>query len=130
MTVTKLTSITSLTSSAPIVSSKLVDATPSISSITSKSSTPADLAARMAEKVHEKPDPLLIILDPDALKKPRRRAAKSVPMTAQIAARAKALHRDTDMIQSEIAAVLKVNQGRISDVLRGKIYADVPPSYS
>lgn len=51
----------------------------------------------------------------------------SAPVTPDVAARMKALARDTDLAQHEIAAMLHVNQGRVSEVLTGKKFADVPP---
>ena len=51
----------------------------------------------------------------------------SEPVTAEMAAKIKRLKRETDLAQHEIAAMLHVNQGRISEVLNGKIHAGVPP---
>lgn len=52
---------------------------------------------------------------------------KGTPMTATLAAAIKRLARDTDLLQHEIAALLKINQGRVSEVLTGKRYANVQP---
>lgn len=42
-----------------------------------------------------------------------------------MAARIKALAASTDLLQHEIAARLGINQGRVSEVLAEKRYADV-----
>ena len=49
-------------------------------------------------------------------------------MTAAIAARIKSLAATTTLFQHEIAALVGVNQGRVSEVLNGKRFAEVPPS--
>lgn len=46
-------------------------------------------------------------------------------MTAARAAMAKLLVRKHGLLQHQAAAVLRVNQGRISEVLSGKRFADV-----
>lgn len=56
----------------------------------------------------------------------RRRVSN--PLTARLAAEIKRLARDTDLAQHEIAARLKLNQGRISEVLTGKKFSEVHPS--
>ncbi|MCF6371268.1 helix-turn-helix domain-containing protein [Rhizobium halophilum] len=56
----------------------------------------------------------------------RRRV--SSPLSAKLAAEIKRLARDTDLVQHEIAAQLRVNQGRVSEVLSGKKPAEVHPS--
>lgn len=55
---------------------------------------------------------------------PRR---SSPPLTAALAAKIKKLRRDTDLAQHEIAATLKLNQGRVSEVLTGKRFPEIPP---
>lgn len=49
-------------------------------------------------------------------------------MTATIAARIKKLAATTELFQHEIAALVGVNQGRVSEVLRGKRFGEVPPA--
>lgn len=52
----------------------------------------------------------------------------SPPLTAAMAAKIKKLARDhKELAQHEIAAVLKLNQGRVSEVLTGKRFVGVPP---
>lgn len=51
----------------------------------------------------------------------------SEKLTAELAARIKRLKRDTDLVQHEIAAMLHINQGRVSEVLNGKKYPEVRP---
>lgn len=53
---------------------------------------------------------------------------RSPSLTAQIAALIKRLAKDTDLMQHEIAAKLGINQGRVSEVLNGKRFGEVPPS--
>jgi len=53
---------------------------------------------------------------------------KSPRLTAEIAAKIKALHKHTDMNHAQIAAHLgAMNQGRVSEVINGARYSDVPP---
>ena len=54
--------------------------------------------------------------------------SRRTPLTAELAERIKQLARDTDMYQQEIAALLGINQGRVSEVLNLKRYANVPPA--
>lgn len=55
---------------------------------------------------------------------------KHLRMTAEVAAWIKAIRRDhPDMFQHEIAFMVGRNQGRINEVLTGKRYAEVAPSY-
>jgi predicted XRE-type DNA-binding protein len=49
-------------------------------------------------------------------------------MTAALAAEIKKLAATRALKQHQIAAVLGINQGRVSEVLRGKRFADVPPA--
>lgn len=58
------------------------------------------------------------------MKRPKSR------LTAQHAARIKFLAQNTDLMQHEIAARLSINQGRVSEVLTGKRFANVPPAQS
>ncbi|SDU14957.1 hypothetical protein [Stappia sp. ES.058] len=53
---------------------------------------------------------------------------RSPPLTPEMAAEIKAMGRDTDLMQHEIAAHLNVNQGRVSEVLSGKRFPEVRPS--
>jgi predicted XRE-type DNA-binding protein len=55
-------------------------------------------------------------------KRPRSR------LTKELAAKIKRLARDTDLLQHEIAARLGINQGRVSEVLNLKRFAEVPPA--
>lgn len=52
---------------------------------------------------------------------------KRTKMTAFVAAQIKKLARDTELFQHEIAALLNINQGRVSEVLTGKRYSEVSP---
>lgn len=55
---------------------------------------------------------------------------KPLLLTAQVAAWIKALHRDQPLLkQHQIAALVGQNQGRVCEVLTGKRYAEVAPSY-
>lgn len=56
------------------------------------------------------------------------RRTVSSPLTAKLAGEIKRLARDTDLAQHEIAAQLRLNQGRVSEVLSGKKFAEVQPS--
>ena len=49
-------------------------------------------------------------------------------LTPETAARIKKLAATTDLYQHEIAALVKVNQGRVSEVLSGKRFQEVPPA--
>lgn len=47
----------------------------------------------------------------------------STPMSAELAAEIIRLHRERpELHQHEIAALLRINQGRVSEVLSGKAY--------
>lgn len=54
--------------------------------------------------------------------------ARRTRMSVELAALIKKLAATTDLFQHEIAARLGVNQGRVSEVLSGKRYADVRPA--
>ena len=55
---------------------------------------------------------------------------KHLRMSAEVAAWIKALHRDQPkLFQHEIAFMIGRNQGRVSEVLNGKRYPEVTPSY-
>lgn len=49
-------------------------------------------------------------------------------LTPEIAAEIKKLASGTDLYQHEIAALVKVNQGRVSEVLSGKRFQEIPPA--
>ena len=49
------------------------------------------------------------------------------PLTRELAAHIKFLLKRGDLLQQQIAALLGINQGRISDVKHGKKHPDVPP---
>lgn len=52
---------------------------------------------------------------------------RSPPLTPELAAAIKRLAQNTDMLQHEIAAELRINQGRVSEVLTGKRFAEIRP---
>lgn len=56
------------------------------------------------------------------------RKCVSISLNPALAAEIKRLARDTDLAQHQIAAQLKLNQGRVSEVLSGKKYPEVRPS--
>jgi len=58
----------------------------------------------------------------------RRVSRKIRQLTAPLAAQIKKLAITTDLAQHQIAALLNINQGRVSEVLSGKKFADVPPA--
>lgn len=49
-------------------------------------------------------------------------------LTPEVAAKIKKLAATTDLYQHEIAALVGVNQGRVSEVLSGKRFAEVSPA--
>ena len=51
----------------------------------------------------------------------------SAPLTPELAAKIKLLDRENDLAQHEIAAMLRINQGRVSEVLTGKRFPEVQP---
>lgn len=51
----------------------------------------------------------------------------SPPITAELAAEIKRL-KATGLYQHQIAALLEINQGRVSEVMTGKSHANVPPA--
>jgi predicted XRE-type DNA-binding protein len=53
---------------------------------------------------------------------------KRSKMTAELAARIKRLATERKYFQHEIAAIVGVNQGRVSEVLTGKRFSDVRPN--
>jgi hypothetical protein len=59
---------------------------------------------------------------------PRRRRASrcSAPMTRELASKAKTMVIVQGLAQHVAAAKLNVNQGRISDAIRGRIFSDAP----
>lgn len=52
---------------------------------------------------------------------------KRSTLTAEIAAKIKRLATENRYFQHEIAAIVGVNQGRVSEVLTGKRFAEVRP---
>jgi len=57
--------------------------------------------------------------------------SKSPPLSPELAAEIKFLWESTDMNQAQIAARLGgINQGRISEVVNGHRFAEVPPAGS
>lgn len=58
-----------------------------------------------------------------------RKRSKSPRLTREIASQIKALWEHTDLNQAQIAARLgALNQGRVSEVINGARYPDVPPA--
>lgn len=51
----------------------------------------------------------------------------SPTLTPTLAARIKRLWEDTDLTQHAIGAMLGLNQGRVSELVNGARFADVPP---
>ncbi len=49
-------------------------------------------------------------------------------LTPEIAAEIKKLAASTDLYQHEIAVLVKLNQGRVSEVLAGKRFQEVLPA--
>jgi predicted XRE-type DNA-binding protein len=49
-------------------------------------------------------------------------------LTAEIAAKIKQLAKETKLYQHEIAALVGVNQGRVSEVLNGKRFPTTHPN--
>ncbi len=49
------------------------------------------------------------------------------PMTAELAAKALTLVKEFHLKQQQVAALLGVNQGRVSEVVNGKRYVGVSP---
>ena len=54
----------------------------------------------------------------------------SNPVTAEMAAKIKYLVGVIGLFQHQAAAVLGINQGRISEVMNGKRHSGVPPQLS
>jgi len=55
------------------------------------------------------------------------RKVVSLPLNAVLAALIKKLGQDPKLAQHQIAAQLGINQGRVSEVLTGKKFAEVKP---
>lgn len=53
------------------------------------------------------------------------RKSSSTPLTARVAKEIKRLAASGDLMQHQIAALLGLNQGRVSEVLSGKRFPDV-----
>ncbi len=51
-----------------------------------------------------------------------------IKLTPEIATEIKRLASSTNLYQHEIAALVKLNQGRVSEVLSGKRFQEVPPA--
>jgi hypothetical protein len=58
----------------------------------------------------------------------RVKLTKRRHLTAEIAAEIKRLAATTDLFQDEIAAIVRQNPGRVSEILSGKRFSDVPPA--
>lgn len=50
---------------------------------------------------------------------------RSPPMNSDLAAKAKYLVENMGLYQHQAAAILGVNQGRISEIMTGKIFAEI-----
>lgn len=58
-----------------------------------------------------------------------RKRKKSPRLTRELASQIKALWETTDLNQAQIAARLgALNQGRVSEVINGARFAEVPPA--
>ena len=51
-----------------------------------------------------------------------------LPFTAELAAQVKRLWVESDLSVSEIATVLQADQHKVSDVINGRRYLDLPPA--
>lgn len=56
-----------------------------------------------------------------------QRSRNTTPLTARVAAEIKRLAASGDLMQHQIAALLGLNQGRVSEVLSGKRFPEVKP---
>ena len=54
--------------------------------------------------------------------------ASSPPISAEMAAHIRFLIKEQGLYQHQAAALVGVNQGRISEVMRGKYFPNVPPA--
>ncbi len=61
----------------------------------------------------------------DPRHKPKRR---SPPVTEEMAAAMRTMVLHLDMVQHDVAAHFRVNQGRVSEVISGKRHPTVPPA--
>jgi predicted XRE-type DNA-binding protein len=52
----------------------------------------------------------------------------SPPVTAEMAAEIRFLKSNRGLYNHQIAALLEINQGRVSEVLTGKTFPSVPPA--
>lgn len=52
----------------------------------------------------------------------------SPPVTPQMAAEIRFLRQEKGLFNHQIAALFGINQGRVSEVLTGKKFPDVPPA--
>ncbi len=57
-----------------------------------------------------------------------RKRRVSRKLTSALAGQIKKLAAMTDLAQHQIAAQLDINQGRVSEVLNGKRFVQVPPA--
>lgn len=53
---------------------------------------------------------------------------RSPPISEELAAQIRYLVQDKGLYQHQAAAVVGVNQGRVSEVMRGRHFPDVPPA--
>lgn len=56
-----------------------------------------------------------------------RKSRNTNPLTARVAGEIKRLAASGDLMQHQIAALLGLNQGRVSEVLSGKRFPEVKP---
>lgn len=54
--------------------------------------------------------------------------ASSPPVTAEMAAHIRFLVKERGLYQHQAASLCGVNQGRVSEIIRGKHYPNVPPA--
>jgi transcriptional regulator with XRE-family HTH domain len=52
----------------------------------------------------------------------------SPPVTSEMAAEIRYLRKQKGLFSHQIAALFGINQGRVSEVLTGKRFPDVPPA--
>ncbi|MEG3177015.1 helix-turn-helix transcriptional regulator [Sphingomonas sp. RB3P16] len=52
----------------------------------------------------------------------------SPPISPEMAAHIKFLIRERGLFQHQAAALVGVNQGRISEIVNGKVHPEVPPA--
>ncbi|WP_162558906.1 XRE family transcriptional regulator [Sphingorhabdus sp. EL138] len=56
----------------------------------------------------------------------KRKSSK--PVTSEMAAHVRYLIKTKGLYQHQVAALFGVNQGRVSEIMQGKRFPDVPPA--